>query len=231
MWLLNMPKFHIDLRLADIEYELSAVEQYIASFESQLPFMIQQEKEKMLNRIKEEGLASDDGEIGLYYTEYYDLTENILPRFIRSTIIVTLWSIFEASVTEIAKIINTEKGEALDINDLKGEDFLDRAKKYYKHILKFGPFNVESREWHRIKKLYTLRNAIVHCNGRIDSLNEKVLKLIKAKELEKMGLSTDGMYIMLSKDFVQESYRSINVFLAELIADVKKTNPTEPSPI
>src|SRR5271169_130595 len=154
---------HIDLRFADVLYELSAAEQYIASFERQLPLLVKQERDNLIARINSEGLDNNDGETTLYQQEFYDLTENVLPRFFRGTIIVTVWAIFEAGVIDVAKQLKSEQNKTLDIDDLKG-DFLERAKKYFRHILNL-PLNDSSKEWQHIKMLLVLRNAIAHCNG------------------------------------------------------------------
>lgn len=223
-----MPKIHIDLRFADVLYELSATELYISSFESQLPFMVKQEREKVLARIKREGLNAGDGEVDLIYQELYDLTEEVLPRFFRGAIIVTIWSIFESGITDVAVALKSERHQTLDLSDLRGDDFLDRAKKYFRHVLDL-PLIVQGKEWQCIKMLYVLRSAIVHGNGRIANINKKNRELIESIEIKNVGLSTDMGYLMLSKEFVEEVFRCVNVYLSRLIDDVKKRNFTEGS--
>lgn len=221
-----MPIIHIDLRFVDVLYELRATGQYISSFEGQLLIIAEQEREKARIRIRQEGLDVDNGETDLIQQEIYDFTENILPRFFRSTILVTIWSIFEAAIIDVSKDLQSAKGKMLGIDDLRDKNFLECAKKYFKHILDF-PLN-GGKEWECLKMLQVLRNVIAHCNGRIDSCTkEKYRHLIEEWEKKNIGLSTEMGYLMFSKDFVEEIFKSINSFLTSLIADVKKAYPVK----
>lgn len=217
-----MPQINIDLRFVDVLYELNAVEQYITSFESQLPDIIKQEEEKTYNRIREKQLTINDGETDIIRQEFYDLTENVLPRYFRNAILVTLWSIFESAIIDIAKALQSEHKKALSIDDLKG-DFLERTKKYFLHIVNF-PLNVSGREWQRINMLKVLRNAIAHSNGRLENITkDKDKKEIQKWEKENIGLTVEMMgNIMFSRAFVEEIFFCVNSFLSRLIDDVKK---------
>lgn len=131
-----MPKINIDLRFVDVMYELNATGRHITLFERQLPSIIKREEEKAYRHIREERMNMDDGEADLIRQELYDLTENVLPRYFRNTILVTTWSIFESAIIDIAKKLQSERLKTLGIDDLKG-DFIERAKKYFHHIVGF----------------------------------------------------------------------------------------------
>ncbi|MDP2277082.1 MAG: hypothetical protein Q8K51_02555 [Nitrospirota bacterium] len=128
--------FNIDLRFVEVLYELNATERYISIFESQLPGIVKQEEKKAYDRIREEHLNINDGEADIIRQELYDLTDNVLPRFFRNAILVTLWSIFESAIITIAKELQAARSKALGIDDLKG-DFLERTKKYFHHVVNF----------------------------------------------------------------------------------------------
>lgn len=217
-----MPKINIDLRFAEVLYELNAVRQYITSFESQLPVIVKEEEEKTYNCLRQEQLTLDDGEKNLIRQEFYDLTENVLPRYFRNTILVTLWSIFESAIIDIAKELQSEHQKSLSIDDLKG-DFLERTKKYFLHIVNF-PLNVSGREWQSINMLKVLRNAIAHCNGRLENVTkDKDKKEIQKWEKENIGLTVEMMgNLMFSRGFVEDIFFCVNSFLSRLIDDVKK---------
>lgn len=200
-----MPIMDIDLRFVDVLYELNATKRYISSFEDQLPSLVKQEEEKAFARIREESLDIDDGEADLIRQELYDLTENVLPRFFRNAILVTVWSIFESAIIDIAKELQSERSKALGIDDLKG-DFLERTKKYFHHVVNF-PLNVAGKEWQRINMLKVLRNAIVHCNGRLENITkDKDLKEIQKWEKENIGIAVEMDTLMFSKAFVEETF-------------------------
>jgi hypothetical protein len=221
-----MPKLIIDFRFVDVLYELNATARYISLFEDQLPDLIKQEEEKALCQIREERLTLDNGEADLIRQELYDLTENVLPRFFRNAILVTIWSIFESAIIDISKELQSKQHKTLGIDDLKG-DVLDRAKKYFHNIINF-PLNVTGKEWLRINMLKVLRNAIAHCNGRIENITkDKDLKDIQRWEKENIGLTIETGNLMFSRDFVEETYYYINNFLTSLIADVKRSYPVQ----
>jgi len=87
------------------------------------------------------------------------------PKVFPWTFLVALYAVYESAVTEIARLIQVGQSQYISLNDIKGE-FLDRAKKYYKHILQFELYSKE-KEWPRIKMLSELRNAFAHANGRL----------------------------------------------------------------
>jgi hypothetical protein len=216
-----MPKINIDLRFVDVLYELNATEQYISSFERQLPSIVKQEEEKAYRRIQEEQMNIDNREADLIWQMFYDLTENVLPRFFRNAILVTIWSIFESAIMDISKELQSEQHKTLGIEDLKG-DFLERAKKYFHYIVDF-PLEVTGKEWQRINMLKVLRNAIAHCNGRVEGITkDKDLKDIQRWEKENIGLTIEVDTLMFSKEFVEETYHCVNNFLTSLIAAVKR---------
>ncbi len=217
---------NIDLRFVEVLYELNATERYISLFEGQLPILVKQEEDKALDRIREERLDMDDGETDLIRQELYDLTENVLPRFFRNAILVTLWSIFESAMIDIANELQSAQQRALGIDDIKG-DFLERTNKYFRHIVNF-PLNVSGKEWQRINMLKVLRNAIAHCNGRFENITkDKDKKEIRKWEKANIGISVEMFgNLMFSKPFVAETFYCVNNFLTSVIAEVKRGTPS-----
>lgn len=88
---------------------------------------------------------------------------------------MTLWAIFESAIIEIAKEIKDQQNLPITLDNIKG-DFLERANKYFNHIIKFH-IDVRGSSWQHFRKLYLLRNAIAHANGRFDNIkNQEKLK-------------------------------------------------------
>jgi hypothetical protein len=52
----------------------------------------------------------------------------------------SLWAVSESTITEIAKYIQKEEKHKIKLNDIRGDNILNRAYKYYEHILKFPLF-------------------------------------------------------------------------------------------
>ncbi len=161
-----------DLRFAEMFYELYALEDYIDSIESQLPVLIEKEKEKAYQNMPE----YDSIEWHQREQSLYALIEDVIPRYFRNPIVVTLWAIFESAIIEIAKEIKDQQGLPITLDDITG-DFLERTNKYFNHIIKF-PIDVRGSSWQHFRKFYLLRNAFAHGNGRLDNIkNQDKLKL------------------------------------------------------
>jgi len=87
-----------DLRFVEIFHELYALEEYMNSVELQLPKLIENEKEKAYHNRP----TDDPVEWQQRKAELYELIEDVLPRYFRNPIVVTLWAIFESAIIEIA---------------------------------------------------------------------------------------------------------------------------------
>lgn len=210
----------IDLRFIEIFHELYALEDYINSIELQLPQLIEKEKEKVFqNRPKDDFIELQQKEY-----ELYELIEDVLPRYFRNPIVITLWAIFESAIIEIAKEIKDQLDIPITLGDIKG-DFLTRTNKYFNHIIKFS-IDVRGDSWKQIRKFYLLRNAIAHGNGRLDNLkNPNDIKNILAWEKENSDISTMGGNIVCSPDFIKEIYSIVFTFLQNITKEVKTKYP------
>ena len=91
---------------------------------------------------------------------------------------MSLYAVYESVVIEIADLIRDKQSQQIKIDDLRG-NFLEKAKKYYKHILQFDLYSNE-KAWQQIKMLSELRNAFAHANGRMDRLKPKPKKKLNS---------------------------------------------------
>ena len=209
-----------DFRFIEIFHELYALEDYINSIESQLPDLIEKEKEKVYqNRPK-----NNPNEWQQKEQELYELIEDVLPRYFRNPIVVTLWAIFESAIIEIAKEIKEQQSLPIKLDDIRG-DFLKRTNKYFNHIIKF-PIDVRGSSWQHFRKFYLLRNAIAHGNGRLDNIkNSEDRKTILEWESENTGIATMGGNIVCSSDLIRETYSVVLDFLGNMAERVKAQYP------
>jgi hypothetical protein len=209
-----------DFRFIEIFHELYAIEDYINTVELQLPQLIEKEKKKAYqNRPTDDPIEWQQKE-----NELYELIEDVLPRYFRNPIIVTLWAIFESAIIEIAKEIKDQLNIPLTLDDIKG-DFLKRTNKYFNHIIKF-PIDVRGSSWQQFRKFYLLRNAIAHGNGRLDNIkNPDNRKAISDWEKENSGVAIMGGNIICSPDFIRQTYSIVLSFLQEFTDGVKEKYP------
>lgn len=207
-----------DFRLLDASIELDALEEHLQLIKRQMEHIERTVRRKTETYICKEGLCPDDPE---WHIAWQNCNYRIdsLPRFFRGPFLVALYAAYESIVTEIARLIQAKQSQNIKINDLKG-DFLERAKKYYKHILKFDLYS-EEKVWQQIHMLSTLRNAFAHANGRLDMLNEKSKKKIRKWEKEKRGISTYYGYIICESNIVTDLFDVARGSLENLIERYK----------
>ena len=79
----------------------------------------------------------------------------ILPRDLRGPALVMLFSVYETAVTEIANLIREHRRIQIYLDDLRG-GFLERALKYYRHVLGFI-LSMDNQHWARLTQLSSLR--------------------------------------------------------------------------
>ena len=215
-----------DLRFVEIFHELYALEQFMDSIESQLPDLIKKEKEKAYENLHRKKCENDQIEWDQMQRELYELIEEVLPRYFRNPIIVTLWAIFESAIIEVAKEVRDQQGLPVRLDDING-DFLERTNKYFNHIIKL-PIDTQGKSWQRLRKFYVLRNAIAHANGRIGNIKKaKDHEKIKQWGKENIGVSTMGGNLICSSTFIRDTYA---VVLEVLEAITKRVQAEYPKP-
>jgi hypothetical protein len=129
-----MVKIDIDFRLLDVSLELQSLEEYLETMENQISQIVSAEKLILDSALKKQNITPEDPEWHFEHQKYDHRVEFLLPRFFRGAFLVSLYAVYEASVTEIARLIQKGQSQAIAIDDIRGDDFLDRAKKYYKHL-------------------------------------------------------------------------------------------------
>ncbi|MBU4209361.1 MAG: hypothetical protein KKD12_06795 [Proteobacteria bacterium] len=213
-------KINVDFRLLDVSLELHALEDHYELIEKQISNLSHAEKASLDEYRKKENLRPEDPEWDFARQEYDQKVKFLLPRFFWGPFIVSLYAVFETSVIEIARLIQKSQKQGIAINDLRG-DFLERAKKYYKNVLKFELCS-DINTWQRIIILSEVRHAIAHANGRLDMLNENIKKRIKALEKQKLGISSYYNYILLDSYFSKETFSKVRSLLGSLVERYKE---------
>jgi hypothetical protein len=216
-----MVKINVDFRLLDVSLELHALEEYLETMEKQIDHIAASEKLILEAAIRKQSITPDDPEWHFEHQDYDHRVEFLLPRFFRGPFLVSLYAVYEASVTEIARLLQKGQGRGVSIDDLRGDDFLDRAKKYYKHILNFQ-LCADISAWQQIKMLSEVRNAIAHTNGRIDMLREGAKKRILDWEKKRIGIDTNWGYIVVDRAFVERTYSKVQLSLEDLVQRYKQ---------
>ncbi len=217
-----IPDFDFDLRLLNIDLELSALDSHLYLLEEHIRKTKASEHTKLQKEIDEHKLTPDDPDWQINRGEFFYFVDYLLPRFFRSPFLVSLYAVYESAVTEIAKLMQEKNGIATFINDhkLKG-DFLNKAKNYYDHVIGF-PLCTNKLEWDRIKMLSDLRNAIAHANGRIEMLKPRIEKKITDWEKQKIGISSMNGFVVIEEGFLRDTLGLVSASLSDLVERYRK---------
>lgn len=216
-------ELNFDFRLLDVSLELHALEDHYKLIETQIYNLSHAEKISLDEYRKNKNLTEDEWDI--VRKECDDKIEFLLPRFFWGPFIISLYAVLETSVIEIANLLQHSQKQGLGINDLKG-NFLERAKKYYKNVLEFELCG-DNNTWQRITMLVEVRHAIAHSNGRIDMLNDKSNRKIKALEKQNLGISSHYNYILINSNFAKETFAKVRLLLEDLVARYKELDTNE----
>ena len=191
------------------------------TLERQLLFLEGQARAQTDDLLQENKFEMDEFDRAAEFQNLYERIEHQLPRFFRNSFLVSLWAVYESAIIEIANYLRDQKGRTLGISDIRG-NFLDQAKKYFDHVLEF-PLCADNQVWERLKMLNVLRNAIAHSNGRMTAIQKESRKKIEGWERSNTGILSYYGDIMVSEDFLRETYLTVNKALNDLLQRVRST--------
>ena len=205
----------IDFRLLELSIDLGTLESHFQLIEEE----IVRGEEAAGREFQDKWQAlefKDEAEWDLLRQDRDFRVKFVLPRVFRGPFLVTLFTVYETAVTEIAKLVQDKRGIQISLDDLRG-DLLNRAKKYYGHVLDFE-LSKSNQHWERITLLSDLRNAIAHRNGRLDMISPRV----KGKLLKVDGVSERFGYIVVDGEFLGQTFTLVRDELEGLVARYKE---------
>ena len=194
------------MELATLEEHLEMIERQIASGESEAQSNFYTQVEALE--------PEDEGEWQLLRNERDYHVEVVLPRVFRNPFLVSLFSVYETSVTEVARLLQKRQQKGIALDDIRGR-FLDRAKKYYREILQFE-LSKDNERWKHIVMLSQLRNIVAHTNGRLDvgKGREKILQIA--------GVGDKQDFMVVNESVLREKFCVVKTELEDLMARYKE---------
>ena len=196
-----------DFRLIGIVVELGILQEQLRFIEEQM----ERGKERAQQELAPDTPSDDESDWDMRRQQYEYEIEVILPRTLRNPFLVSMFSVYEAAATEIAALIQKKQGRQIGLNDLRG-DFLDRAKKFYKDAQ--FKLSTNNDRWKRLQILSNLRNVIAHTNGRLEMVAKERRRKIRRYE----GANGDYNYLVVSGDFLRETFAVVKDELEDLVA-------------
>ena len=204
-------KLKIDFRLYEVSIELHTLERHLELIEGQIKQIRKESKDKF------RGLPlGDEAERDLLRQDYAYQVELVVPRVLRNPFLVSLFAVYETTVTEIANLMQKKQGKRISVGDLRG-DFLERAKKYYSEVLQFN-LSMNNECWQGIGQLSHLGNGIAHANGRFEMMNKRTRKKIRTIQ----GISEKVSFVVVDAALLRKTFNLVKVDIEALTARYKQ---------
>lgn len=160
-------------------------------------------------------LDDDPGQL-TYEDHLNDLLNNIdeFEDILLKSFFVTIYGFLESKLMQrCRKLEQQNKGVVLSISEIRGEG-VQKAMTYLIKVQRIDFSLSNSSEWEKIQNYNTLRNCIVHNEGRLDDgLKEGRGKLEKFIERKDSNLHLSDSYIILTRVFCEKAWETMEEFL------------------
>ncbi len=220
-----MPIYQIDFRFVEVEWELWALGQYLSLLEPQIAQLGKEAETRAYAKLAPG--ETDEGEISLASSEAYEMQEKVIPRFMRGPFLVAVWACFEAAVAHIADQMRKDLGVDLWFGELRGEHFLDRARRYFTAVLR-SPFDDDASRYARLCDLQRVRNSLAHSNGQRAAMSDDAWKkLVEALKRNGVTIENHEDALILTAEYTKAAYADAEGCLRCLIERGRKS-PSAP---
>lgn len=159
------------------------------------------------------------------FERYYDFH----PKFFHNSTLLTLYSFFEYNLKTICNLLKAHKNYNLTVDDLSGNNYISKSKKYLKLIAKISVDNFDDL-WRQIEDYQKNRNSIVHNNSCIirnsDSLERQPLyQIIKKSEYLELNVK-DGTFKISHYEYLMALIDLISKYITGIVREIKNQNKT-----
>jgi len=184
----------------NIKVELIVIREYLKQLDDGI--------KKICDTYESEELSKFEGAESHEYQHVFKISEDKLPRLIRLPFIITIYSLYENSVTQLLKYAQRKENKKLKLSDFKGRTLTAQFNKYLKYILEYEiEFSEKFR--HEISNINKVRNCIAHANGNLDALDDQKRQEIDELAAEDIGISTDVFQLDVSSKYLLFSFELI----------------------
>jgi hypothetical protein len=205
----------IDFTFINIEHELWALSDLLQVLEQQMPMLAKQQHDNSFEELRRQGFDDDIAERDNASYMAYHFAEVALPRLLRGPFLISLWSLAESTINDVAKRLEKKLGKALGFKDIRGKDNLDQARKYFESVLQF-PLCSDATTFNALDRLRILRNAFAHANGQITLVKSDQV-LLKDWALSEKSIAIDGEYLVPSAQYSKDIYTLVDAWIRDLL--------------
>ncbi len=165
-------------------------------------------------------MAQDDIEYELH--ELKRTVEELFPKVFRGGFVVSLWSVFEACVKDLAEYTRREKNLPFGLQELRAGDFLEQMELFFARVLGVDAFP-DNAVRTKLVEIKGLRNALAHHDGNTTEL-PKSLRCKDDAEYRKKGFHVYSdlhhHYVIPSAEYAEQSLQIIQIYLERLAHQV-----------
>lgn len=210
----------IDLRFAEIPYEILLLEEYLKLIENNLDHIRKRELDRIDSDFYKEG---DEAQRQMGFHLRGRLENGITTRFLTAAGTIAIWGIFEAAVVRMSEYARAEGGQVISLDDLRG-GFLDKSNKYFEDVLGL-PLVTEQGMLAELERIATIRHASAHGNGRLADLRKKQRRQVEAMATGIDGLNVSDGYLVIEMEWLWRAQRTVREVVEGLRDRVLKRFP------
>ena len=192
----------------EISVELTVLGEYLTQIDSGI--------KSICDGYIEQELKKYEGSEYYEYQHVYSIAEDEMPRMIRMPFIVTIYTLFENSVSMLLSYGKTKENKALSLKDINGKSFIAKSNKYMSHVLDYE-YQFPNTVSENISNLSKVRNCIAHTNGNLNSMSEQKIKDMRVLAQKMRGLEVSNRSLEISTEFIEEAMAFVNKTLRELM--------------
>jgi hypothetical protein len=156
---------------------------------------------------------------GVEYYEYqhiYIIAEEEIPRLIRLPLVVSIYTLFENSMTQLLSYAQSKEAKGLSLKDINGRSPASTFNKYMEHVLGFD-FKISNRSMDELSKINKIRNCIAHANGNLSAMSEGNAKAIRALKVTGLIIESSSLQLDVSYEFLKNSLVYVENVVRELM--------------
>lgn len=198
-------------RLAGLEISLKAVEEQLVHTRAQYEVRL---KAKLKRDAK--FLHPDDVDMERYDFEW--TVDELLPKVFRGGFVISLWSVFEACVKDMAEYTRRIRNIPFGLQDLRAGDFLNQMDKFFEGAVGLKAFP-DRHIRKQIEELRGFRNALAHHDGNTEELPTS-LRGKDQYHYEVLGLQVyrdlHHEYAVPNAEYARRSLTDVHTYLESL---------------
>ena len=203
------------LRIAGLDAARTAIEDQLVNLKGQSAV-------RLYARLKKEAHAMATDDVKYEVDQLKNTVEELFPKVFRGGFIISLWSVFEACIKDIAEYVRRKKNIPFGLQDLRAGDFIEQTDKFFYRLLEVKAFPVKSVRT-KLEELKGFRNALVHHDGSTEEL-PRALRSKTEVEYRSKGLlvynDLHHQYAVPTAEYAEEAFKAVRTFLEQFAETV-----------